>query len=166
MRAILCAFALALLAGCGFQLRGAYLLPYESLYLALPEYSDLGAGLKRAIRASGSTRLTSTADDAQARFVTSADLRERVILSLSGTGRVRELRLRWRYGYRIIDAKGVDLVPVGEIELSRDMTYDDSNVLAKEQEETLLWRDMQGDMVQQIMRRLAAVKPVPLAVTE
>lgn len=166
MRAILCVLALALLAGCGFQLRGAYLLPYESLYLALPEYSDLGAGLKRAIRASGSTRLTSTADDAQARFMTSADLRERVILSLSGTGRVRELRLRWRYGYRIVDAKGVDLVPVGEIELTRDMTYDDSNVLAKEQEETLLWRDMQGDMVQQIMRRLAAVKPVPLAVTE
>jgi LPS-assembly lipoprotein len=33
-------------------------------------------------------------------------------------------------------------------------------VLAKEQEEVLLWRDMQNDMVQQIMRRLAAVKPV------
>ena len=166
MRSIFLALALSLLAGCGFQLRGAYLLPYESLYLSMPEYSDLGAGLRRAIRTAGSTRLADTADDAQARFIPGSDLRDRVILSLSGTGRVRELRLRWRYSYRVVDAQGRNLVPVGEIELTRDLTYDDSNVLAKEQEEVLLWRDMQSDMVQQIMRRLAAVKPVPPALAE
>lgn len=157
---------LAALAGCGFQLRGAYALPYESIYLAMPDYSELGAGLKRAIRASGGTRLAETAADAQASFVPTADARERVILALSGTGRVRELRLRYRYGYRIVDGKGRDLIPASEIELSRDLTYDDSNVLAKEQEEVVLWRDMQSDMVQQLMRRLVAVKPVPPALVE
>lgn len=156
-------FILALLAGCGFQLRGAYVLPYESIYLSMPDYSELGAGLKRAIRASGGTRLAERPEDAQSSLVPIADARERVILSLSGTGRVRELRLRYRYGYRIIDPQGRDLVPPGEIELARDLTYDDSNVLAKEQEEVLLWRDMQSDMVQQLMRRLVAVKPVPPA---
>lgn len=166
MRAIVLAFALTLLAGCGFQLRGSYALPYESLYLEMPEYSELGAGLKRAIRASGSTRLADSADDAQALFIPTADAREKIILALSGTGRVRELRLRYRHSYRIIDAKGRDLVPANEIELTRDLTYDDSNVLAKEQEEGLLWRDMQSDMVQQIMRRLAAVKPVPPALAQ
>jgi LPS-assembly lipoprotein len=165
MRATLLAaiIALGLLAGCGFQLRGAYVLPYDSIYLSMPDYSELGAGLKRAIRASGGTRLADRAEDAQASFVPTVDARERVILSLSGTGRVRELRLRYRYGYRIVDVKGRDLIPAGEIELSRDLTYDDSNVLAKEQEELLLWRDMQNDMVQQLMRRLVAVKPVPVA---
>ncbi len=166
MRAILLTFALALLAGCGFQLRGSYSLPYESIYLAMPEHSELGAGLKRAIRASDSTRIADTPDDAQARFVPTTDAREKIILSVSGTGRVRELRLRYRYSYRIIDSKGRDLVPANDIELVRDLTYDDSNVLAKEQEEGLLWRDMQSDMVQQIMRRLAAVKPVLPAVAE
>jgi LPS-assembly lipoprotein len=156
-------FVFALLAGCGFQLRGAYVLPYESIYLSMPDYSELGAGLKRAIRASGGTRLAERPEDAQASLVPIADARERVILSLSGTGRVRELRLRYRYGYRMIDPQGRDLVPPGEIELARDLTYDDSNVLAKEQEEVLLWRDMQSDMVQQLMRRLVAVKPVPPA---
>lgn len=156
-------FILALLAGCGFQLRGAYVLPYESIYLSMPDYSELGAGLKRAIRASGGTRLAERPEDAQASLVPIADARERVILSLSGTGRVRELRLRYRYGYRMIDPQGRDLVPPGEIELARDLTYDDSNVLAKEQEEVLLWRDMQSDMVQQLIRRLVAVKPVPPA---
>ena len=46
-----------LLAGCGFQLRGSYSLPYESLYLAMPDYSVVGADLKRAIRSSGTTLL-------------------------------------------------------------------------------------------------------------
>lgn len=163
MRTILAVFTLILFAGCGFQLRGAYSLPYESLYLSMPDYAELGAGLKRAIRGSDSTRLTETPNDAQAIFIPIADSREKVILSLSGTGRVREIRLRYRYGYRITDAKGRDLVPPNEIELTRDLTYDDSNVLAKEQEEGVLWRDMQSDMVQQIMRRLAAVKPAPPA---
>jgi LPS-assembly lipoprotein len=51
-------------------------------------------------------------------------------------------------------------VPPATIELVRDLTYDDSNVLAKQQEETLLWRDMENDLVQQLMRRLAAARPV------
>ena len=46
-----------LLAACGFQLRGAYTLPYESLHIALPDASVIGAGLKRQIRAGGGTRL-------------------------------------------------------------------------------------------------------------
>ena len=42
--------------------------------------------------------------------------------------------------------------------LTRDVTFNDTEILAKEQEEQLLFRDMQTDMVQQIMRRLAAAK--------
>jgi len=39
------------------------------------------------------------------------------------------------------------------------MSYNDAQVIAKENEEQLLYRDMQTDMVQQIMRRLAAAHP-------
>jgi LPS-assembly lipoprotein len=35
-------------------------------------------------------------------------------------------------------------------------------VLSKESEEILLWRDIQGDLVQQLMRRLAAAKLQPV----
>ena len=45
------------------------------------------------------------------------------------------------------------------VELNRDLTYSDSDVLAKTQEEDLLWRDMENDLIQQLMRRLAAAKP-------
>ena len=154
-------FVLGALSACGFQLRGSYSLPYESIYIGVPDYSVIGAGLKRAIRASKSTRLADKPEDAEATFVPTAEAREPIILSLSSAGRVREKRLRYRYAYRIVDLKGRDLVLPGAIELTRDLTYADSDVLAKTQEEDLLWRDMETDLVQQLMRRLAAAKPSP-----
>ncbi len=63
------------------------------------------------------------------------------------------------YRFRVVNAKGQVLVPPNEISLSRDITFDDSNVLAKDLEEGLLWRDMNNDLVNQIMRRLSIVKP-------
>jgi LPS-assembly lipoprotein len=143
-------------------LRGAYTLPYESLHIALPDGSIIGAGLKRQIRAGGGTRIVETREEAQGSFQQVADLRERQILSLSTAGRVREVRLRYRYSYRVIDPKGRELVQTTGIELTRDVTYDDSAVLSKEQEELLLWRDMENDLIQQLLRRLAAVKPAAL----
>jgi LPS-assembly lipoprotein len=150
-----------LLTACGFQLRGAYNLPYESLFISLPEASVIGAGLKRQIRAGGGTRLVDTMEEAQGTFLQVSEVRERQILSLSSAGRVREVRLRFRYAYRVVDAKGRELVSTTGVELTRDISYDDSAVLAKEQEEQLLWRDMETDLVQQLLRRLSAVKPTP-----
>ncbi|HNJ76996.1 MAG: hypothetical protein E6R10_05675 [Rhodocyclaceae bacterium] len=148
-----------LLAACGFQLRGAYTLPYESLHIALPDASVIGAGLKRQIRAGGGTRLVEK-EEAQAILLQVTELRERQILSLSASGRVREVRLRFRYAFRVVDPKGRDLVQTTGIEITRDLTYDDSAVLAKEQEEQVLWRDMENDLVQQILRRLSTIKPL------
>lgn len=166
MRAALASFVAAatlLLAACGFQLRGSYSLPYESLFVDMPDASVVGAGLKRQIRAGTGTRLADNKDDAQGVFIQVTDLRERQILSLSTAGRVREVRLRFRYAYRVVDPKGRELVAITGIEITRDLTYDDSAVLAKEQEELVLWRDMENDLIQQLMRRLAAVKPKPPA---
>ena len=148
-----------LLAACGFQLRGAYTLPYESLHIALPDASVIGAGLKRQIRAGCGTRLVEK-EEAQAILLQVTELRERQILSLSASGRVREVRLRFRYAFRVVDPKGRDLVQTTGIEITRDLTYDDSAVLAKEQEEQVLWRDMENDLVQQILRRLSTIKPL------
>jgi LPS-assembly lipoprotein len=52
------------------------------------------------------------------------------------------------------------------VQLTRDVTYNDAEILAKEAEEQLLFRDMQTDMVQQILRRLAAAKPPKPAATK
>ena len=63
-------------------------------------------------------------------------------------------------GFRVHDGKGNDYVPQSTLELTRDVSFNDAQVLAKESEEQQLYRDMEGDMVQQIMRRLeSAQKP-------
>lgn len=159
---VLLAAAFLVLAGCGFQLRGSFSLPYESIYISAGE-SVVGAGLKRYIRASGETRVVDSASDAQVTFLRTAEKRSTMVLSYSSSGRVREKRLQYHYAYRIVDSKGRDLVPQNYVELNRDVTYADSATLAKTQEEDLLWRDMENDLVQQLMRRLVTAKPKPPA---
>ena len=149
-----------LVAGCGFQLRGAQPLPFSSLHVATQETSELGAILKRNIRAMALTRLVDTPQEAQAVFTVIGEAREKNILSLSGTGRVREFQLRYRLAYRVHDSQGREFAPPTEIVLVRDISFSDERVLAKEQEESLLYRDMQNDMAQQVLRRLASIKAV------
>ncbi|MFT3849271.1 MAG: hypothetical protein QM739_11555 [Propionivibrio sp.] len=94
-----------LMAGCGFQLRGSYSLPYESIYIGGADYNLIVANMKRAIRSTG-TRLAESKEDAQATFLPAGEKRETKILSLSSTGRVREKRLVYTYNYRIVNSKG------------------------------------------------------------
>ena len=89
--------------------------------------------------------------------------RAKTILSFSANGQVAELQLRYRLSFRVRDAKGRDYLPQSEIRLTRDISFNSSQVLAKESEELLLYRDMQSDMVQQILRRLASAPAEPVA---
>jgi len=148
-----------MLAGCGFQLRGPRPMPFETLFVAMPEASELGAALKRNIRAaSPGTRVTETAQEAQAVLTPLTETREKIILSLNAAGRVREYQLKQRFGFKVHDGKGSDFVAPSEIVITRDITFNDADILAKEAEEILIYRDMQNDLVQQILRRLQAAK--------
>ncbi len=154
----------AILAGCGFHLRGTNSgnLPYKTMYIALPDTAEVRIWLERYIKASGNTQIIEDDKDAktaEAVFQQLADNRQKTILSVNAQGRVREYRLQLTYTFRIINQKGQVLVPPNEVSLTRDITFDDSNVLAKDLEEGLLWRDMNNDLVNQIMRRLSILKP-------
>jgi len=150
----------AIVAGCGFQLRGTNSnLPYKTLYIALPETADVRIWLQRYIRATGQTTLVDSPKDADAVFQQLQDGRIKTILSVNAQGRVTEYRLQLDYRFRVVDAKGRELVAPNDINLSRDITFSDSNILAKDLEEGLLWRDMNNDLVSQIVRRLSLIKP-------
>ena len=139
-------------------MRGQAGLPFETLYISAPAGHPIGAELKRAIRAGSSTRIVDEAKDAQATLQIISAANEKHILSLSGGGKVREFELRYRVSFRLADAKGMTLIPTSEIALKRDFSFNDTQVLAKEAEEALLYKDIQTDAVQQIVRRLAAAK--------
>lgn len=151
----------AALTGCGFHLRGVGSgnLPYKTMYIALPDTADVNIWLQRYIKASGSTTIVDNAKAADAIFQQLGDSRLKTILSVNAQGRVREYRLQLTYTFRVVNQKGQVLVPPNEVALTRDISFDDSNILAKDLEEGLLWRDMNNDLVNQIMRRLNIIKP-------
>lgn len=157
MRALALASLLAT-AACGFQLRGTASLPFDTIYVPNAT-AGIALELKRSIQAGTNARVVDDAKAAAAQLQFSEESRRKEILSLTAAGRVSEFRLFYRVGFRVSDGKGGDFLPPVSIQLFRDMTYDDSRVLAKEAEEQLLFRDMQSDMVQQVLRRIATAKP-------
>ncbi len=162
---VLAIFALAAAtAACGFHLRGQASLPFETLYVAIPEVSPVGIELKRNLIAGTRTKLVNDPSQAQAVLQLISEERGKAILSLDTSGRVREFQLRYRLVFRVHDAKGRDYIPQSDIRLTRYISFNDTQVLSKEVEEQLLFRDMQSDMVQQILHRLAAAPAEPVAV--
>ena len=154
------------LSACGFHLRGSngsFMLPFATMNIGLPDTSPLAIDLKRYIRAVGSTEIVDTREAADATLEVLADpekTRTKSILSLNSNGRVREYQLGYSIQFRVVDKAGNVLLGLTTIALNRPITFNESQVLAKETEEAQLYRDMRNDLVQQIMRRLAAIKPV------
>lgn len=156
MRGLMVSLLAFALTACGFQLRGSYSLPWDTLHLGLESTSEMHAQIKRGVEASTKTRIVEDPRQAQASLVLLRNDQAKNILSLSGVGRVRELQLVRTLVYRIQDANGVELQAPSQIVLQREMTFDDTRILAKEQEELSIWREMQADLVQQLLRRLSA----------
>ena len=146
------------LAACGFQLRGTASLPFGTLYMPAAA-AGIALDLKRNIQSGTRTTVVDDPKKADALLEFSQEIREKQILSLGVNGRVREYQLRYRVGFRVHDGKGGEFLPADLVVLTRDVTFNDSDVLSKETEEQLLYRDMQFDMVQQIMRRLSTAHP-------
>jgi len=159
-RVIVAAVLCVDLSGCGFQLRGQASLPFDTLYV--PGSSPLVVELKRNLVAGTHSRLTNSERDAQAILSFSHEVREKVVLSYTTAGLVREFQLRYRVGFRLYDQTGRNYMPPNDIQLTRDVSFNEGQVLAKESEEALLYADMQSDMVQQIIRRLVAAR-IPTA---
>ena len=151
------AFALSL-AGCGFQLRGSQTLPIERLYLALPVNSPIGAEITRVVRSSTNATVVQNRNEAQAIMELLGEQREREVLSINAQGRAREYQLRLRTTFRVIDQEGVELIAPTSLLARRDIAFNESELLAKESEEVLLYRDMQSDLVRQIVNRLQGIK--------
>lgn len=158
---ILVSLVVTVLTACGFHLRGSASLPFKTLWVSFNDTSQLGTELKRNIRSGTSTQLVSDPKQAEALLDVLGEERVKEILSLNSAGQVREYNLFYKFRFRVHDGKGKDFIPATEIVLKRNITVDDNNQLAKAAEENLLYRDMQSDVVQQLLRRLAAIKLEP-----
>ncbi|CAH0439578.1 LPS-assembly lipoprotein LptE [Ralstonia pseudosolanacearum] len=150
--------AAGLLSACGFHLRGNNDFAFKRLYINLPQNSQMRAQLRRLIDNGSDTVVVSDKQDADAFLDVLSENRVKTISSLTPQGVVREYRITYRFSFQLRDAHDNLLIPPSEITLFRDLSYNETQVLAKDYEEAALYRDMQGDVVNQLVRRLASVR--------
>jgi len=158
---LMLAFALsaALLTGCGFQLRSSRSMAFQTVAVtpeqgggvALELIRNLGDAVRPLGTAAGGERPQVVVDILQ-------ETREKSVVGVNASGQVREFQLRMRVSFRARTAAGHELIAATDITQQRDISFNETVVLSKEAEEALLYRDMQTDIVQQILRRLSAIK--------
>jgi len=149
------------LSACGFQLRKAPDLPFKTLYTNIAETSLFGQLLKRNLQSLGNLEIITDVREIERADVVLdmiQELQEKVILSRTSTGTVREFTLRLRVRFKLRSRNGDELIPDSEIVQEREISFSETAALSKESEEQLLYRDMRSDLVQQLIRRLAAAR--------
>jgi LPS-assembly lipoprotein len=158
-RVLLTAPVAVLAAGCGFQLRQAPDFAFKSIYLNVPADSPIGRDLRRALLSGGNVVVADSPAAAEVVMDVLGETRQKVVVGLGAVGQVREFELRMRLRFRLRTREGRELIPDIEIVRQQDISYSETVALAKEDEEQLVYRSLQGDIVRQVMRRLASVKP-------
>lgn len=167
------------LSGCGFALRQAPTFAFDTVRIQGMEGTQVSRELRDALQANGLRVLTSATPATPATSATPGaapslpvpsvplpqailtvlvDQRERIVVGQTAAGQVRELQLRTRFVFRLRTPTDKILIDDVELLLERDISFNETQVLAKDAEEQLLFRDMRSDIVQQVVRRLAAVK--------
>jgi len=150
--------ALLLLSGCGFHVRGNYQLPATvgAVFIDVPGYDyDLRHRLQRTLASRG-VRLVEDPTAADAVLQIKDPKFATRVLSVGIDARVREHELRYTLGFELRRRDGTFLVAPQTVELLRDITYDETNVLGSQSEQNAGRLELQDLAVQQIIRRLAA----------
>ena len=155
--------ATAGLSACGFKLRGYQVFAFTRIAILPNPGGDIAKDLRRSF---GAVVQVLAPDEPlmQAQLVMNLgnEVRERVVVGVNASGQVRELQLRMSVRLRLTTGLGKELTNDDEISQQRDISYNETAALAKEAEEALLFREMKSDIVQQILRRLAAIQPAQL----
>lgn len=159
MRILLLAAAILALGGCGFHLQGRTVLPAPlavTLVEAEDEQSEFVQDLRRALLASGA-RLTSRSQDATAVVRVLQDQVSQSVLSVSARNIPREYQITHTVRFAVQAAGGRELLPPQDVALSRDYSFDERLLLAKEREEEILREALVRDLVGIVMRQLASL---------
>ena len=162
MRLLLLAAVVVGVSACGFQWRSSGDYPFRTWYANFSLTSPLGVELRRHLLGTGRIEVWSDPTQlskADAILDILGEERQQVVVGVNASGQVRELQLRLRVKFRLRTPQGTTLIEPVELAQQRDLSFTETAALSKEIEQGMMYRDMQTDIVQQIMRRLAAVKP-------
>ena len=158
LHAIVAACAAPVLASCGFHPRGEATYNFDTVFVNATGSPPIGLALRRALAGTGSARVVDDPKTAQVVVDIPLVVDDKEVLSLSTSGAVREYQLVKRVSFRVHDSDGSDWLPAGEITVRRAYTFNETEVLARDAQEQRLLREMQQDVVLQLVRRLQAAR--------
>jgi LPS-assembly lipoprotein len=143
------------LTACGFQLRGEPTTGLKTVFVP-------GGGVAQEIRRtlSGSpTKVMPAATGAEAVLHILAETRDKQVHTITGSGRVYEFELKLvvRYDMRV-PGRDEAVIPATELVARRIITYSEAAPTAKETEEFLLFKDMQVEIADRILRQVAIAR--------
>ena len=121
--------------------------------------SPLERELRTAIISQGTTAIATDRKSADVTLRILSEQQEKKVLTINAQGQVREFSLIYRLRFDVIGQDATQLVSDTELALQTFMSYSESQAVAKETEERLIYNDLRADAVSQIMRRLAQIKP-------
>ena len=151
-------FLMVLLAGCGFQLRGATTVPAEMARTYI-ETADRHSLFYRSLREQLRTAGVSIVDsplEATATFSIESDMTGQRVLSVSARNVPREFEVYYTVFYSL-KTEDKTLMDTRSQTLSRDYTWDETLVLGKEKEEQLLREAISDDLVRIVLIQLSSI---------
>ena len=143
-----------IISACGFQLRGDINANFDSISIS-GGTSSFNKTLQRKFRQAGIT--ITSASDAEKNVEIIKNSFTKTILTLTGTGAVSEYQLDYIVTYRFKSKDGSWNLPV-TIETSRTYTYDDSDILAKDEEEKRLVSGMEDQLIKTMTTQISLSK--------
>lgn len=156
--------SVSVLAACGFRLQGATPMPFDTLSVTIPENTQFGADVRRAIRAASpgivivepmpGNRAVKPPYQAQLQQI--SETRSSREVSLNAQGRVEEYELTLTFTFRMVNSRNEVILPDTTLVAVRNLPYDDNVVQAKEGEQATLFAQMQKSLVNRLMRRITA----------
>ncbi len=151
------AAALAL-SSCGFHLQGRQPLPgaFSHTYIqSMDEQTDFVQDLRKALIGSG-VKVIRTENSAGAKISVHEDELNERILSVSARNIPTEYELTYRVRFSV-ESGGQTLIDKEEVSATRDITFDETQLLAKERESEILREALARDLVALVMRRMASL---------
>ncbi|HEY1284355.1 MAG TPA: LPS assembly lipoprotein LptE [Steroidobacteraceae bacterium] len=144
--------------GCGFQLQGRTPLPptlANTYVVAGDQQTEFVQGLRKALITSGG-KLASRSEGATGTVRIITDTVTRKILSVSANNVPREYEITYTVEFSV-SAPGKELLPSQKVEVTRNYSFNERTLLAKENEEDILREGMARDLVGIVMRRLSSL---------
>ena len=146
-------------AGCGWHPRGSYQLPPDLRELRTASLDSNSALLLKLNRALKSSKVEVTDAPTATRLLQLGHEEQKMRnVSLDQAARSAEREMRVTVEIRVLDKEGKPVWGPQPISASRIYSYDPNSVIAKEDEERLIYGELQDNMIGQIMRRLQRIK--------